>query len=278
MAKCPYSFPARSRAAMADAIESIGHYRAYDYGSYRAYGHGSARYPFCWNVKLDGLWRSDAATLNAANSDAELRPEWDSAFESYCEGDSGQGVFESVQESMWRQAENYSTWPGDDSGQWKLTLAGRSGGWLCLIDSPVGKLAGQSLDELVESIRLTGEDEEWSFANVRTLYRGLVCMDSDFTRAKVNEETRYQLAHVRGEWEAERADKIRTLWADARDKRRDARALAAGLAMAGDIPEVIASHAIHTRRELLLAACRATARAWELLGDVRRADVMESGE
>jgi hypothetical protein len=271
MAKCPYSFPARSRAAMADAIESIGHYRAY--------GYGSERYPFCWNVKLDGLWRSDAATLNAANSEHGLRPAWDSAFESYCEGDSGQGVFERVQVSMWFQAENYSTWPGDDSGQWGFTLAGRSGGWLCLVDSPVGKIAGQSLEELVESIRLTGEGEEWPFANVRTLYRGLVCMDSDFTRDKVNAETRYQLAHVRAEWESERADKIRELWHGAQEDRERARALAIELrGAAGELPPVIESNAKASRRELLKSARRDMGEAWELLGELALADVMESGE
>lgn len=271
MPKSPYKFPARSRAAMADAIESIGHYRSY--------GFGRERYPFCWNVKLDGLWRNDASTLNrASEGEHALRPEWDSEFESYCEGDSGQGVFERVAESMWEQAESYSTWPGDDSGAWGFDLAGRSGGWLCLTKTPVGDVSGQSLDELLEQVRDSADG--WPFNDVRTLYRGLVCMDSDFARAKIDAETQYQLAYVRAEWEESREEKIRELWNGAREARELAQCLAIELRGAADeIPPTIEAQSRERRRELLTGARRDMREAWELLGDLAPSAVLEeSGE
>lgn len=210
MPKCPYSFPARSRAAMIAAMESIG-----GYGGWNAPHRAS--YPFAWNVKLQYVPNIEtAATLNPFNYDGDqFNAAWDSDFESYMQS----GDFDSmIIEAMRGAVEDYSTWPGDDSGQFQFDFAGRSGGWLVLTNAFGLDLRGLDF----ESLR---DPEEWSFSEVRRLYRAVTVMDSDFSREAVRREMLHQVAFARTQWEESRTAEIAELEAEASGDEITARAL-----------------------------------------------------
>lgn len=268
MSKSPYSFPARSRAAMIGAIESMGHNRSYHYRSY----------PFCFNVKLDSGWNDGAAKMQE-HADSILRPEWDSEWEAHAEKES-ESIFYSVQEAMHWQLEDYSTYPGDDSGQWKLETHGRGGGWLCLVGGPGYELHGESLDSIIEAMGFDDDGEsDWSFPDIRTLYRALVCMTHDFRREAITNETRYQVARLRAEWEAERLQEADSAMRESIEDRDDARALLAELRGRGapTSPRLVAR--LRADIEGLLCAGReCRAKAFKLLGGVPVATLGLIGE
>lgn len=185
-APAPYTFPHKSRAAIAAYLDRDG----------RAYNH--TRFRFCWNVKA---YSADFDGDTMREHLPELEPAFDSAWSDY---------LESHPESFWNFCENAARWvaegdwcsyPGDDQGEWAFSFAGRSGGWLVLI-----KWRGRKVSEM------TGQDfldpELWPWADLVAFYRGIRCADSDFTPAKAAEEVECQAAawreHLESEWKADR--------------------------------------------------------------------------
>lgn len=259
MRKHPYNFSARSRAAMADAIEAIGHQRGYDH----------RRFPFCFNVKLWDGWNDGAATLNKLEgAEWELRPEWDDAWESYAEEHS-EGLFERVRDSMyWSMVDSYSTYPGDDCGEWQFEFAGRQGGWLCLVSGPGFDFRNRHLDDIVSEVRGSDPYERFTWDECKRLYRALVCMAHDFRRDAITAETRYQLAFIRSEWEQEREARIRELWGESCDARHESWRLLAELReQAGTLPPYVESAARDRADGRLRFGRGSRAAMWELLGD-----------
>lgn len=179
--KCPYAFTARSRADMMAAI--FKGRSSYD------------RFLFNWNVKAHNVnWESP-------KGEYELDSALDDAWAEYLESNADhvtQWAFDDA--SSYYHEGLYTTWPGDDQGQWELEFHGRQGGHLCL--------AAWS------GMRFRGMDEydcrEWldgcDFATVRAFYRAMVCMDSDFTSAKASSNVEYQANFIRGQWEEERRE------------------------------------------------------------------------
>jgi hypothetical protein len=199
---------------MIAAMESIGGYSGWNAPSRRAY-------PFAWNVKIHRF--PDTARQLAEHVDSPLTPAWDSAWEKHC--DSG-GFFERICEDMAGQVEDYSTWPGDDSGEFKFSFAGRSGGWLVLESAYGWQMSGLDLDALADQSTEWGIDRsDWTFAEVRKLYKALMVMESDFASDKIQAEFAWHCAQARQQWEAERRDKIAELQAEATADRSTARRL-----------------------------------------------------
>lgn len=183
MKKRPYTFPLRSRAAIAEFLNRDG--RSYHYQRYR----------FAWNVKTYGA-NFDSDTLRGVNPDLspEFDSRWDSALQAngewfwiWCE-DAGRII----------SGDEWTSYPGTDQGDWEFSFAGRSGGWIVL-----EKWRGRDVRNLTREDFL-----EWDWPDLLAFYRGIVCADSDFTPAKAAAEVVYFAACDRGqmedEWRAER--------------------------------------------------------------------------
>ena len=178
---CPYTFPHKSRAAIADYLKRIG----------RSYDH--RRYAFTWNVKTWGAdfggdsLRAHVAGLDPAR-DAEFQDMAASdpyLFSHWCE-DAGRHVAEG----------EWCSYPGDDQGDWTFSFAGRSGGWLVL-----EKWRGRDVRDVWAEDFM--DRDLWPWADLVAFYRGIRCADSDFTPEKAAREVEWQAASWRAEWEAE---------------------------------------------------------------------------
>jgi hypothetical protein len=201
----PYTFPARSRAAMVTYILGRDS-RSYDYKTRL----------FCWNVKAyifdfsgDILRGIDA--IEFAELDSAFDSDWDSYVESL--GDWGQFFHQCCEASAYHLCHGYWTSYHDtDSGDWEFSFSGRSGGWLVL-----DKFKGRNVDSLysdpqeVKKARRDGWNlsddnnlDSWDFETLRAFYRGLRCADSDFTSVKASKEVLYQAALCRESWEDEK--------------------------------------------------------------------------
>ncbi len=177
--KCPYTFAARSRAArVAYLLDRRGY-------------HDGQRYPFSWNVKVYGVdWRHP-------KGECTLNPAYDSAWEKECEKEYvSNWAFEAAQRLF---ADNeWTSYPGDDQGEWEFLFLGRSGGHLTLYKWRDYSFEGLHADDLREWLA------ELPFAGLRLFYRAIVCADAEFTPAKARAEVEYQVNFIRGQWEEAR--------------------------------------------------------------------------
>lgn len=186
-----YSFPARSRAAM---IEYIGNRQSRGY-HYRTY-------PFCWNVKayISGLESEDLHGLEMSES---IDPAFDSQWDQYV-SEKENSLFWSLCEDGGRYLSEgeWTSYPGNDQGDWKFSFEGRSGGWLVLNKWRGHDLTGMSLADVAEWCA------DLSFDELKAFYRGIVCADSDFTSDNAAIEVMYQAtslrSHLEDGWQQER--------------------------------------------------------------------------
>lgn len=196
--KAPYTFPARTRAAMSAYILDRAT-RSYNY----------ATYSFCWNVKAYEF-DFDGPTLRAAGLegyalDSDFDSQWAEWLESF---DDPHGMF--CEDAGRTFTENeWCSYPGDDQGDWVFSFAGRSGGWLVLTEWRGRDVRHVDSDDL----------ESWDFADLRAFYRGLICADSDITSDKAGKEVLHMAA---AQYESQIDE-----WAD--NRTADAAALALSL-------------------------------------------------
>lgn len=184
--KAPYSFPLKSRAAIADFLDRDG----------RCYHH--KRYRFCWDVKA---YRADfdSATMRKRNPDLDPAfddqwQEWiernDNAFWDFCEDAARQ-----ITDGEW------CSYPGDDQGDWDFSFAGRCGGWIVL-----EKWRGHNVTDATKEDFL--DLDQWPWKDLVAFYRGIVCADQDFTTVKAGQEVEHQAAFRRecleDDWRADR--------------------------------------------------------------------------
>lgn len=207
--KCPYSFPARSRAAMVAAIVAIA----------RPYYDRPQRFAFSWNVKAPWPVPVTASQL-APYAECALDPALDSAWEAECSDsiDRFRWLIEDMQRPFIEG--EYCTYPGDDAGAFSFGFYGRQGGHLCL-ESAFG-LRLEHIGDIEEEL---SDPAQTDFKFLRRLYRALVVMDSDFSREKVREAFAYAWAWQRQQWEedtkAERARVNAAIAADYEASRPD---------------------------------------------------------
>ncbi len=195
--KHSYTFPARSRADMTDYLLS--------HVGYGGWNHPIRRWsPLAWNVKVHSFDQTGQCHGGEA-CDPLLNDEWlfylkdndwviSTAFE-----DAGRYLIEG----------DYTTYPGNDQGDWRFCFGGRSSGWLILeIWKKDNFLKGFS----GHGFRGTNEWfvylKDLSFSDLRTLYRGVRCMDVDFTPLNARKEVSYQINFQRVLWE----EKLREEW------------------------------------------------------------------
>lgn len=183
MANAPYTFPHKSRAAIAEYLTRDG--RAYDY----------RRYNFAWNVKTHGA-RFDGDALR--EHVAGLNPAFDAAFQDVADSDPYLFGHWCEDAARWVSDDEWCSYPGDDQGDWDFAFAGRSGGWIVL-----QKWRGRDMRD-VEADDFLDRDL-WPWADLVAFYRGIRCADSDFTAEKAAREVEWQAASWRSDWESDRA-------------------------------------------------------------------------
>jgi len=179
----PYAFPLRSRAAMSAYILDR-----------KAYHDHYTPFPFSWNVKA---YHVDYDKPKGEPLDSSLDAEWSKLMRK------NDSYYANALEDAQREYADgeYTTYPGNDQGDWRFGFYGRSAGHLCLETWLGRKMHGRDFD-------LTEYVTELSFADVRTLYKALVCMDQDFTPHEANKNVEYHLNFQRTLWEEERHAEI----------------------------------------------------------------------
>ena len=203
--RAPYTFPHRSRKSMLEYLlkrdSYMDHYELF---------------PFSWNVK------THAADWTRPEGESKLDPALDSAWEKYIE--SNHGLQMMIMEDCGREYTEgeWTSYPGDDQGDWKFEFRGRQGGHLCLTHWQGKKLSGHGLEKY--------EIEDWlkelSTERLRQFYKGIRTADSDFTRAKAARNLEWYINDARGQWEEEKR------------KAKEAAAVAMAEAIAAERPDL----------------------------------------
>ena len=184
--KNPYTYPHKTRIAITDYL--------FNHVSYGGWNHPCRKWsPLAWNVKVNNIDTTGKAGGKGELVDSKLDKDWENHFKQN-EQELTSLIFEDSQCGY--IDEEYSTYPGNDQGDWKFCFGGRSGGWLIL-------------EEWKNTNFLDGFDsngsweiylEELDWKSLKTLYRGVRCMDQDFTRAKASENVSYELNFQRTLW------------------------------------------------------------------------------
>ena len=149
-------------------------------------GYGPSR--LAWNVKVgdfDTSGRTDGQQTN---------PALDEAWAEYLSR-KGDHVWDSAAAEARYPYLNgeFSTYPGNDGGQYTFAFEGRSGGWLVLaaIQGVPGRLQWESLSDLEQYV------EELPDHALRKLYVAVRTLDHDLTPAKIAREMAEQYAAFR---------------------------------------------------------------------------------
>lgn len=182
MPRAPYTFPHRSRRQMIAYLLDR-----------RTYADHYTPFVFAWNVK------AHAVAWDRPAGEYELDPAYDAAWR--CVLDSGESYGPEYQafEDARREIENgeWSSYPGDDQGDWKFQFAGRQAGWIVLQNWRGWRIGGRDREDVADWLA------EIDTPTLRAFYRGIRTADTDFTPAKASENVEYFLNAIRHEWEAE---------------------------------------------------------------------------
>jgi hypothetical protein len=197
--KCPYTYPARSREAMAKYIAT---------GCGREYWGDHKPYPLHYRVKaysldltFEHLWDRFAPE----HFPSDVREQGGTVLERYkivcrheydglSKDDSSDTLWTWGVEEAWRSLNDGDTyrmlWSGAETYDVKFSLRGRSGGWLC-IDYFEGYKLDVGADELYNQLN---NPEEISFIKLRIFYMLARQWEVDFTGEKAASEIEYQAA------------------------------------------------------------------------------------
>lgn len=185
---CPYAFPARTVGEVVDFL-LIG--RAYNATGFR---EGS---PLSWNVKA---YRYD---VNGDDSEHKRNPELDGAWEAYLNTRKGEHVhgyvFEAAQEYYRHE---WTSYPGDDQGDWEFAFYGRSGGHLCLVKWRGHDFSKMDRWDYYEFIAALIDDKKY----LVQFYKAICCADREFTGENASKEVTHHYGFERARWEEERAE------------------------------------------------------------------------
>lgn len=179
--KHPYRWSLRSRAAITDFLAQ----------DWRCYSQRHGSFLFSWCVKVD--LNSNQRMGKAGEEPVDAR--FDMAWEEYLERNDSLFWLCCEDAARYYLEDGYTSYPGDDQGDWKMTQCGRSGGYLALT-----AWRGYSLDGYGEQA-IRDFCEEMPFKDLRAFYRGIVCLDHDLTREKASAEVAFHLNFQRSQWE-----------------------------------------------------------------------------
>jgi hypothetical protein len=180
MSKCPYTYPHRSKAAQIEYL--VAH-------TNRNSDHHW--WPLVWDVKFY------SANVDGIGTDYPIRRWLDDRWAEYRQENCDElwsMVVENMQDHYVKC--EYTTWPGDDQGDWAFCFFGRSGGWMRLDHWKSQEMHFVGTDDWREWL------EEQPAERVRTLYRAVICMDQDFQRNHIEAEFAYQMHYRRHDWES----------------------------------------------------------------------------
>lgn len=183
-----YTFPHKSKKSIIDFL--LDHKGRHDaYGNY---------YPLVWDVKVYDFDITGGRRLKHGEAiDPLLDEEWDHFWRSERSHDLYDLIFENARRPYLEG--EYTTYPGDDQGNWKFTFIGRSGGWLALKE-----WLGFDFMRKIDSKSCWEEYLNYLFfSDLRTLYKAVRCMDVDFTRENASKNVSYALNFERTLWEEE---------------------------------------------------------------------------
>lgn len=192
----PYTYPSQTRS---EVIAELIKHTVHKDGPY-------ADFRLAWNIKL-----YDFDTSGKGVEAWPVDPQFDERWEEELRGSSGQEIYERAQESALSRyiggegrkgvLSEYTTWPGDDQGDYGFNVEGRSGGWLVLSEiKGLGKLQWAGQGEMEEALKDLDADE------LRKLYRVVCSLDHDVTRTKAAQEMAYQYAFIRNQNEEDWKD------------------------------------------------------------------------
>lgn len=184
--KSKYIFPHKSRKSIIQYFTNHTQYQGWNHPS-RGWS------PFAWNVKIynedeSGGW----ATKIHEPLDPLLNEEWEIYYKK-----NQFVIWDNVIEDCRNYyRKHYTTYPGDDQGDWEFCFGGRSGGWMILEKwRNTNFLSKFSRFEFLDWL------DELSFSDLFTLYKAIRCMDVDFTREKMESNFNYNLSFYRVNWE-----------------------------------------------------------------------------
>ena len=187
--KCPYAFNAKTMHDVVDYLLS----------DRKSYG---AKF-FAWNVKVC------AANFDHPKGEYTINPVLDKAWEHYFSNHPH--VDEQAFDNARRQIvdDEWTSYPGDDQGDWEFSFEGRSGGWLVL-----RRWKGLPMNDWEYLCEFIGDKlASGDWATIVKFYCGIVTADHDFTSAKAAENVEFYLNDLRHEWEETRTgdDLVREL-------------------------------------------------------------------
>jgi len=169
----------------------------------RRASRGGGWYPFAWNIKLRGdAFRIDnREVLLKHNPDLKLNPAHDPHWEAWlAQNDPAYfGWFCEDALSQFLDGD-WTSYPGDDHGDWHFTTTGRSGGWLILTKWRFAEFGrgNMNADGLLEWLEGLDEDD------LRKFYNGIVCLDHELSDpdSYYVSAAAFRREQLEGEWDA----------------------------------------------------------------------------
>lgn len=201
-ARCPYEFDACTIGDVVDYL-MLPRSRVFRY----------QRAPLAWNVK------AHAVNINGDDSEYQRDAALDDLWRQHLERDDSAGA--AVYEMAFADAQSYyraewTSYPGDDQGDWNFCFDGRSGGWLVLERWREFRFYGArgawpaafQVEYLATFVALLVHEHQQGGTRADYLaafYVGMVCADSDFTSAKASANVTAAYSRFRQDWEETRA-------------------------------------------------------------------------
>lgn len=172
----PYDFPPIGRVGMIAELMDHAVHNMDRYGPHY----------FSWNVKIWGT--DDSGHYEGVDNDKAFDDRWKEYWE-----ENSEWLWNAIVEDCRRRFSEgeYTTYPGNDQGDYEFAFVGRSGGHLALTAVAGEKIAFESMADI--GIILNGLPD----ADLAKLYHVVKTLDVDATPEKARQEFDYQLAFHR---------------------------------------------------------------------------------
>jgi hypothetical protein len=178
----PYDFPPIGRVGIITELMNHSVHRDGPYDDFY----------LSWNVKMD-MDLDETGKKGDYNVDSQFDEKWSEYFERY-----NDHVFYDIIGEMTRfycDEQLYSTFPGDDQGDYGFALQGRHGGHLVLKTVEGSEIKFNSYSNVQEVLNNLDDDD------LVKLYKVVKSLDHDITKQKLANEWAYQLNFMRNRME-----------------------------------------------------------------------------
>lgn len=156
---CPYDFPLESRREIIEFLCNHEMHRL---------DNNYSPFALAWNIKVYAF--NTSGKIDGFTPDAELDERWEEYIERNDE------LFWTVAADALSQFtdKNYSTYDGNDAGEYEFGITGRSGGWLVL-----RKIEGFGELKWANQSDMRADLKDWADADLIRLYKLVVHVDKD---------------------------------------------------------------------------------------------------